>query len=200
MCWFEGGVSMSGGAPEAVAGIGLLPGSLTVHLDGESERLPVYRAAVASGELAPGYAADDGAAVLFAGTGLKECVASRFEARVMRVTPDGSGGVIEEPLPVRLLPEAEQRHGEDAHEPYGVSEMRALRAGRHRVDYVAFAPEWAELADESRGGGGRSPPGPSSVRVRREVRPRAGPRDRRQRRPERGSLLGARPDRDHGRT
>ncbi|MGZ4173680.1 MAG: Type 1 glutamine amidotransferase-like domain-containing protein, partial [Solirubrobacteraceae bacterium] len=37
MCWFEGGISMSGGAPEAVRGLGLLPGSLSVHLDGESE-------------------------------------------------------------------------------------------------------------------------------------------------------------------
>ena len=34
MCWFEGGISMSGGAPEAVRGLGLLPGSLSVHLDG----------------------------------------------------------------------------------------------------------------------------------------------------------------------
>ena len=59
MCWFEGGLSMSGGAPEPVAGLGFLPGSMTVHLDGEVERLPTYLAAVASGALPPGYAADD---------------------------------------------------------------------------------------------------------------------------------------------
>jgi dipeptidase E len=34
MCWFEGGISMSGGAPEVVRGLGLLAGSLSVHLDG----------------------------------------------------------------------------------------------------------------------------------------------------------------------
>jgi peptidase E len=131
MCWFEGGVSMSGGAPEAAAGLGLLAGSLSVHLDGESERLPIYRAAVASGELPPGYAADDGAALLFAGTQLLECVGSRPDARIVRFSPDGEGGVREQPLPVRLLPGAEHREL-DADEPYGVSELRALRAGRHR--------------------------------------------------------------------
>jgi peptidase E len=134
MCWFEGGVSMSGGAPEAVAGLGLLPGSLSVHLGGESERLPVYQAAVTAGELPAGYAADDGAAVLFEGTSLSACVASREGARVVRMEPDGRGGVIEEPQPVELLPGGEELEGDDSHEPYGVSEMRALRAGRHRFD------------------------------------------------------------------
>ncbi len=51
MCWFEGGVSMSGGAPAAVAGLGLLEGSLSVHMDSEPERLPVLRDAIASGAL-----------------------------------------------------------------------------------------------------------------------------------------------------
>jgi dipeptidase E len=130
MCWFEGGVSMSGGAPEPVAGLGFLPGSLSVHLDGESQRIAVYRAAVASGELPPGYAADDGAAIRWEGRRLAECVASHVGARVVRVTP-GAGGVVEEELEVRLLPGADHREPEQA-EPYGVSELRALRAGRHR--------------------------------------------------------------------
>lgn len=133
MCWFEGGVSMSGGAPEVVPGLGLLPGSLSVHMDGEAERLPVYHAAVASGELPPGFAADDGAAVLFRGTSLAECVASHAEARVFSVVADGSGGVVETEVPVRVLPGAPDR-SESQDEPYGVSEMRALRAGRHRFD------------------------------------------------------------------
>jgi peptidase E len=131
MCWFEGGVSKSTGAPEPVAGLGMLAGSLSVHLDGESERLPIYRDAVARGELPPGYACDDGAAVVFAGTRLSECVASHPGARVLRFTPDGAGGVREQELPVRLLPGAERREPEQA-EPYGVSELRALRAGRRR--------------------------------------------------------------------
>lgn len=135
MCWFEGGVSSSGGTPEPVAGLGLLSGSLSVHLGGESERLPVYRAAVAAGELPAGYAADDGAALLFAGTRLLECVASRDGARVLHVSPDGAGGVREEALEVRLLPEASSdRLDQAVGESRGVSEFRALRAGRRRWD------------------------------------------------------------------
>ena len=128
MCWFEGGVSMSGGAPEAVAGLGFLPGSLSVHLGGEVERLRPYRSAVANGELAPGYAADDGAAVLFRGTRLAECVASHRGARVVRVTPDGAGGTHEKSLPVRLLPGADGGVGSRS-ESDGVAELRALRRG-----------------------------------------------------------------------
>ena len=132
MCWFDGGISMSGGAPEVCAGLGLLAGSLSVHLDGESERLPVYRAAVASGELGPGYAADDGAALVFTGIELRECVVSRPGARVLRVVSDDQGGVIEAELPVRDLPGA--RTPEALAAPVEVSELRALRAGRHRWD------------------------------------------------------------------
>jgi dipeptidase E len=131
MCWFEGGVSMSGGAPEPVAGLGLLEGSLSVHLGADLERLPVYRDAVARGALPAGYAADDGAAVLYDERRLVECVASTPYARVVRVDPDGEGGVIERPMEVRLLPGALNRPIEQD-EPYGVSEMRALRLGRHR--------------------------------------------------------------------
>ena len=135
MCWFEGGVSMSGGQPEVVHGIGLLPGSLSVHLDGERERLPVYERAVATGRLAPGFAADDGAAVLYRGTQLSECVSSRAGARVLRIEADGSGGVVRRAERVRLLPGAAGAGaGEPIRDPYGVSELRALRAGRHRWD------------------------------------------------------------------
>jgi peptidase E len=135
MCWFQGGVSRSGGAPEPVGGLRFLPGSLSVHLGDDGIRLPVYRAAVAAGELPPGYAADDGVALLYAGRRLVECVASRAGARVIRATPDDFGGVNEDEVPVRLLPGAsEEGSDEEAGEPYGVSELRALRAGRHRWD------------------------------------------------------------------
>ena len=48
MCWFQGGVTRSSGPPEPLAGLGLLEGSLTVHADGEPERLPVWLAAYAT--------------------------------------------------------------------------------------------------------------------------------------------------------
>lgn len=135
MCWFEGGVTMSGGAPRPVAGLGLLEGSLSVHLDGEPERLPVYREAVAAGALAPGYAADDCAALLFTGTRLTGCVSSRPGARVIRVRPDGAGGVIEQAMPVKPLPgSGTAGAAAPAGESFDVAELRALRAGRHRWD------------------------------------------------------------------
>jgi hypothetical protein len=120
---------MSAGAPEAVRGLGLLDGSLSVHLDGEVQRLPVYRAAVAAGELAPGYAADDGAALVFEGTELAECVSSRAGARVLRVESDGRGGVVERALAVRLLPTGGEA---DGGESGVVGELRDLRAGGSR--------------------------------------------------------------------
>jgi dipeptidase E len=131
MCWFEGGVTMSGGTPEVVHGLGLLAGSLSVHLDGESERLPVFRRAVATGELPPGFAADDGAALLYNGTRLVESVVAGPDARVVHVDADGQGGVRETLQPVRLLPGA-GKSDDSERESYGVSELRALRAGRHR--------------------------------------------------------------------
>jgi peptidase E len=132
MCWFEGGVTMSGGAPAVAAGLGLLQGSLSVHRDGEPERWPVYRDAVAAGVLPAGYAADDYAALVFEGTKLSACVASRASARVTRVSADGAGSVTERPLSVRLLPGL--RDAAVAQDASAISELRELRAGRHRWD------------------------------------------------------------------
>jgi dipeptidase E len=142
MCWFEGGVTMSGGAPRPAPGMRLLEGSMSVHLDGEPERLPAYRTAVATGALPAGHAVDDCAALLYRGTTLEECVSSRPGARVTAVRADGQGGTIASPRSVRILPgaaasaaeELSGRAGGRTGEPYGVSELRALRAGRNRWD------------------------------------------------------------------
>jgi dipeptidase E len=85
MCWFEGAVTRSSGPPEPFAGLGLLPGSLTVHADGEPERLPVWLASVREGTLPGGWAADDGVGLLFAGTQLERVVSSRPGAGAQRV-------------------------------------------------------------------------------------------------------------------
>ena len=129
MCWFGGGISMSAGTPEPVRGLGLVDGSLSVHLDGEAQRLPAYRAAVAARELPAGYAADDGAALLFEGPELVECVASRAGARVLRVEPDGRGAVAEHALAVRLLRTAGET---ESAESRVLGELRDLRAGGSR--------------------------------------------------------------------
>jgi peptidase E len=136
MCWFEGGLTMSGGFAAPVAGLGLLSGSLSVHLDGEPERLPAFVEAVGDGRLPAGWAADDSAALLFCGTALARCVASRTGARVLAVRPDGEGGAAQEPLAVEILASASGAEsaslGLGATEPDGISELRALRAGRRR--------------------------------------------------------------------
>jgi len=67
MCWFQGGVTCSGGTPEPMVGLGWLAGSLTVHADGEPERLPVWLKSVREGILPGGWAADDGVGLLFRG-------------------------------------------------------------------------------------------------------------------------------------
>jgi dipeptidase E len=135
MCWFEGGITMSGGAPQPVAGLGLVAGSLSVHLDGEPERLPAYRHAIATEGLPAGYAVDDCAALLVCGTDVASFVSSRPDARVVRIRADDAGGAVEQPMTVKPLPGSVsvERPG-SADEPYGVSELRALRAGRHRWD------------------------------------------------------------------
>jgi peptidase E len=85
MCWFQGGVTCSSGSPEAIGGLELLEGSLTVHADGEPERLPVWLASVRDGTLPGGWAADDGVGLLFRGQRLEHVVSSRPGAGVQRV-------------------------------------------------------------------------------------------------------------------
>jgi dipeptidase E len=85
MCWFQGGVTRSSGPPEPIAGLGLLDGSLTVHADGEPERLPVWLAAVRDGTLPGGWALDDGVGLLFRGRELERVVSSRPGAGAQRV-------------------------------------------------------------------------------------------------------------------
>jgi dipeptidase E len=131
MCWFQGGISKSGGVSETVDGLGLLSGSLSVHMDSEPERLTAYRAAVASGRLPPGYAADDSAGLLFAGGELSDCVASREGARVISVHPDRSGEVVEAAVTVRQLQGATRARAQ-LDDVDAIAELRALRAGRRR--------------------------------------------------------------------
>jgi dipeptidase E len=135
MCWFEGGISMSGGRPEPVRGIGLLPGSLSVHLDGEPERIDAYRRAVAGAALPGGLAADDGAALLYRGRRLAQCVASRAGARVLAIHPHRLG-LSERALTLALLPGSDGGGGDPglACDQDAIAEWRELRAGRHRWD------------------------------------------------------------------
>jgi dipeptidase E len=103
-CWFESATTDSFGKLAALNdGLGLLPGSHSPHYDSEPERRPTYRRLIADGSLPDGYAADDGAALVFRGTTLAEVVASRPEARAYRVVRGPTGEAVETELPTRYL-------------------------------------------------------------------------------------------------
>jgi dipeptidase E len=102
MCWFDGGVTRSSGPPEPIHGLGLLPGSLTVHADGEPERLPVWLAAVRNGALPGGWALDDGVGLVFRGDRPERAVSSRPGAGAQRVDAI-AGELVRKRIDVELL-------------------------------------------------------------------------------------------------
>ena len=128
MCWFEGGITRSSGPPETIAGLGLLPGSLSVHADGEPERLPAFLEAVRTGALPGGWAADDGVGLLFEGPRHVRTVSSRPGAAALRVD------AVEDEL-VRARIEPELLAARPAGLPLpgdDVEELRALHRFRGR--------------------------------------------------------------------
>ena len=94
-CWFQTLAPL-------LDGLGLLTGSSCPHYDGEAQRRPTYLKLVQAGTLLPGYAADDGAALVFSGEDLTEVVTSRPDARAFRVER-GAKEAVEEALPTRYL-------------------------------------------------------------------------------------------------
>jgi peptidase E len=85
LCWFEQGLTAFHGEESLpVAGLGMITGSNAVHYDKEPRRRPDYHAAIRAG-MAPGWAADDGAALHFVGSRLARVVASRPGASAYRV-------------------------------------------------------------------------------------------------------------------
>jgi peptidase E len=131
MCWFQAGISCSSGPPEPLDGLGLLEGSLTVHADGEPERLPAWLAALASGSLPGGWALDDGVGLLFRGRRLERAVSSRPGAQAQRV--DAIAGEL-----VRQRIEPELLLADGAASPLGgrdeaVEELRRVHRMRRRL-------------------------------------------------------------------
>jgi peptidase E len=105
LCWFETGTTDSFGVELAPlsAGLGFVPGSHAPHYDGEAARREHYQGLVAKGILPAGYAADDGAALVFHGPDLAEVVTSRPGARAYRVEPGSGGKATESALASRYL-------------------------------------------------------------------------------------------------
>lgn len=87
-CWFEGSTTDSFGPLAPLRdGLGFLPGSACPHYDGDERRRPLFRRLVDTGELPPGWAADDHAALHFAGGEFVRAVALREGACAYRVEP-----------------------------------------------------------------------------------------------------------------
>lgn len=105
LCWFETGTtdSFGKGLAPLSAGLGFVSGSHSPHYDGEPLRRPTYQRLVAEGTLPSGYAADDGAALVFRGDRLLEVVASRATARGYRVERGSDGTAVETVLETRYL-------------------------------------------------------------------------------------------------
>ena len=126
MCWFQNGITRSAGSPAPAAGLGFLPGSLTVHCDGDPTRLPVFLDAIARGVIPDGYAADDGVGLLFEDEQLVRVVSSRPAARAYRVQRMGQGA-IRTVIDPELLAAAPSGLERDV--PADIREFRAARYG-----------------------------------------------------------------------
>ncbi|HSI79323.1 MAG TPA: Type 1 glutamine amidotransferase-like domain-containing protein [Solirubrobacterales bacterium] len=128
MCWFEAGVSRSAGSASDVAGLGLVPGVLSVHYHRDDDRQRALHAAVANGA-ATGYGVDDGAGLLIRGRTPAVAVSGRDGAGVWRVEPDGNGSVVETRLAEAPVPDPRPAIDEV---PAAVRELRRVRRTRER--------------------------------------------------------------------
>lgn len=98
ICWFDSCVTDSfADRYIAMPALGILSGSCCPHYDGESGRRASYHAMITGGELADGYAIDEGTGIHFKGTEIHKIVSvsPRIEAAAYRVT-GAAGGTAEE--------------------------------------------------------------------------------------------------------
>jgi dipeptidase E len=130
MCWFEGGVTCSSGAPAPIEGLALLEGSLAVHADGEPERLPIWLAGIRDGTLPGGWALDDGVGLLFGGLRLERVVSSRPGAGAVRVDVI-AGELVRRRLEPELL--GEERGGGLGGVDEAVQELRRVHRLRRGI-------------------------------------------------------------------
>ena len=84
--------------------LGFLSGSNSPHYDSETERRPTYHRLIGIGEIAGGYAADDGVGLHFIDGELHQIISSRPNARAYRV--ERSGDTVTETM---LMPTLSQQ-------------------------------------------------------------------------------------------
>lgn len=89
ICWFEEGVTDSyGDKLEKITGLGFIKGSNCPHYDGESDRRPAYHNLIASKQIKPGFATDDGVAIHYLDQEVNKIVSSRPNAKAYKVEYD----------------------------------------------------------------------------------------------------------------
>jgi peptidase E len=131
ICWFAQGITDS--IPRQLTVLpclGLLEGSNCPHYDGEPERRPSYHRLLREGAIGPGYAADDGAALYFVGTDLKEVVSSRPQARAYHMERVGEDQVSETALLTRYLGERDGATAMPGAVSYAAGPMQQHELGR----------------------------------------------------------------------
>ncbi|MEU4391769.1 peptidase E [Kribbella sp. NPDC023855] len=97
LCWHIGGPtdSFSGSLDAFSNGLGWLPWSNGVHDDlADQPRRTTYRKLVASGELPPGYATEDGVGLHYVDGTFHEAVSVLPEARAWYVEPGGEAEIV----------------------------------------------------------------------------------------------------------
>jgi dipeptidase E len=116
----------STGVARPARGLGLLPGSLSVHHHRDPDRRRALLQAV-SLVIPPGYGVDDQAGLLFRGCELADAVSARPEVGAWRVESAAGGGWTEAKLTTRRLSDPRSSIDEpDAH----VGELRRTLAAR----------------------------------------------------------------------
>jgi hypothetical protein len=76
-----------------------------VHYDSEEQRRPLYQRLVADGTLPAGYATDDGAGLLYRGTGFVEAVTEKDGKSAYFVERGPDGRAVETTVDTRRLPD-----------------------------------------------------------------------------------------------
>jgi dipeptidase E len=104
MCWFEQGLTDSywGAGLKPLQCLGLLPGGCCVHYSSEPKRRARLHEEVAAGVSGPRVAIDDGAAVLYSHTDVREVVSWQPDATAYRVAVE-HGNVVEHAYAARPI-------------------------------------------------------------------------------------------------
>ncbi len=89
ICWFEQGITDSMWPLGFVEGLGFLKGSGCPHFDSEVERQDVYKNLVASGQVSPGIALEDGVAAHFIDGKLFKIVTEIQHKKAFQITATG---------------------------------------------------------------------------------------------------------------